>query len=149
MSIGQVLAAIAAVLLLAGAVWRRRRLGFQRTALAIAAGVALAVYASGVLSNLPDLEELIEDVATTLGAWTYLLVGALAFLETGAFVGLVAPGEFTVILGGVIAGQGEINVVVLIGVVWGCAILGDTTSFLIRRRLGRSFLLKHGPRVRI
>ena len=53
---------------------------------------------------------MIEDVAEALGRWTYLLVAALAFLETGAFVGLVAPGEFTVILGGVIAGQGEINV---------------------------------------
>ena len=28
----------------------------------------------------------------------------MAFLETGAFVGLIAPGEFTVIVGGVIAG---------------------------------------------
>src|SRR5918999_1611014 len=145
MSIGQVLAAIAAVLLLAGAVWRRRRLGFQRTALAIAAGVALAVYASGVLSNLPDLEELIEDVATTLGAWTYLLVGALAFLETGAFVGLVAPGEFTVILGGVIAGQGEVELIPLLSLVWACCVLGDSTSFVIGRKLGRAFLIKHGP----
>ena len=29
----------------------------------------------------------------TLGKWTYLLVGVLAFLETGAFVGFIAPGR--------------------------------------------------------
>jgi membrane protein DedA with SNARE-associated domain len=76
-------------------------------------------------------------------------VGVLAFLETGAFVGLVAPGETVVIAGGVVAGQGEIDLVPLIGLVWACAVLGDTTSFFIGRRLGRGFLERHGPKVRI
>ena len=69
----------------------------------------------------------------------------MAFLETGAFVGLVAPGETVVIAGGVIAGQGEIELIPLIGLVWVCAVLGDTTSFYIGRRLGRGFLERHGP----
>ena len=73
----------------------------------------------------------------------------MAFLETGAFVGLIAPGETVVIAGGVIAGQGTIELLPLIGLVWVCAILGDTTSFYIGRRLGRGFLEKHGPRVKI
>ena len=149
MSTGQVVAAVAAVLLLAGAVWRRKRLGLERTGLAVAVAVALGVYASGLLSHLPDPEKLIEDVATTLGSWTYLLVGGMAFLETGAFVGLVAPGEFTVILGGVIAGQGEVQLIPLVSLVWICCVLGDSTSFLIGHRLGRAFLVKHGPRVKI
>ena len=73
----------------------------------------------------------------------------MAFLETGAFVGLIAPGETVVIAGGVIAGQGEIDLLPLIGLVWVCAVLGDTTSFFIGRRLGRNFLERHGPRVKI
>ena len=48
-----------------------------------------------------------------------------------------------------IAGQGEIELIPLIGVVWLCAVLGDTTSFYIGRRLGRGFLREHGPRVKI
>ena len=47
-----------------------------------------------------NLEELLQDVSDILGAWTYLLAGLLAFLETGAFVGLVVPGETFVILAG-------------------------------------------------
>jgi undecaprenyl-diphosphatase len=123
----------------------RRRL----IVIAAIAAAAIAIYASGVLSDIPDIETLIEDVAQALGRWTYALVGALAFLETGAFVGLVAPGEFTVILGGVIAGQGEINVLLLLAITWLAAFLGDTTSFMIGARLGRGFLEKHGPRVKI
>jgi undecaprenyl-diphosphatase len=118
-------------------------------AIVVLVAAAIAVYASGVLSEIPDIETLIEDIAQALGKWTYALVGALAFLETGAFVGLIAPGEFTVILGGVIAGQGEINVLLLLAITWLSAFLGDTTSFMIGSRLGRGFLERHGPRVKI
>jgi membrane protein DedA with SNARE-associated domain/membrane-associated phospholipid phosphatase len=146
---GQIVAAALAVLLAAGAVWRRRDLSGERKLLAGAAVVVLAVYASGVLSELPDPKKVIGDIAEALGPWTYALVGVLAYLETAAFIGLVAPGETVVIAGGVIAGQGEIQLIPLIGLVWICAVLGDTTSFYIGRRLGRGFLERHGPRVKI
>jgi membrane protein DedA with SNARE-associated domain/membrane-associated phospholipid phosphatase len=145
----QIAAAVVAVLIAAGAVWARKRLSRERKLLAGALVIALAVYASGVLSALPDPKKVIEDIAQALGAWTYALVGVLAFLETGAFVGLVAPGETVVIAGGVIAGQGEIDLGPLIGLVWTCAVLGDTTSFYLGRRLGRRFLERHGPKVKI
>ncbi len=109
----------------------------------------VALYAAGALPDLPDPKQTIENVAQALGPWTYLLVSAAAFLETGAFIGLVAPGETTVIVGGVIAGQGEIDLMPLIGLVWASCVLGDTASFFIGRRLGRGFLLRHGPKLRI
>jgi undecaprenyl-diphosphatase len=148
-SAGQIVAAVLAVLLAALAGWQRKKLSGERKLLAAAVVIALAVYASGVLSELPDPKKVIGDVAEALGPWTYAVVGVMAFLETGAFVGLVAPGETVVIAGGVIAGQGEIELIPLIGLVWTCAVLGDTTSFYIGRRLGRDFLERHGPRVKI
>jgi membrane protein DedA with SNARE-associated domain/membrane-associated phospholipid phosphatase len=149
MSATEIIAAAAAVLVVAFVAWRWRRLSFERKAIGVALALALGVYASGVLSALPDPKKVIEDIAQALGPWTYALVAVLAFLETGAFVGLVAPGETVVIAGGVIAGQGEIQLLPLIGVVWVCAVLGDTTSFYIGRRLGRRFLERHGPRFKI
>jgi membrane protein DedA with SNARE-associated domain/membrane-associated phospholipid phosphatase len=113
---------------------------------AIAAAVLVGYYfLSRELGHL-DLQGLLEDVSDTLGAWTYLLVGAFAFAETGAFVGLVIPGETVMLLGGAVAGQGAISIYLLIGVAWFAAWLGDTTSFFIGRRLGREFVLEHGPR---
>ena len=148
---GQVVAAVAAVALLALVVRARRRkkLGGERFVLAIVLVIGLGVYASGVLDNLPDAKKMIEDLAKALGKGTYALVGVMAFLETGAFVGLIAPGEFTVIIGGVIAGQGTISVILLLGIVWSCCVLGDSASFFVGRRLGRSFLERHGPRFKI
>jgi membrane protein DedA with SNARE-associated domain/membrane-associated phospholipid phosphatase len=149
MDVREMIAAVAAALVVAYVVWRWRRLSLERKAIGIVVALALGVYATGVLSELPDPKEVIGDIAEALGPWTYALVGVLAFLETGAFVGLVAPGETVVIAGGVIAGEGTISLLPLIAIVWVCAILGDTTSFFIGRRLGRSFLEKHGPRVKI
>lgn len=96
-----------------------------------------------------DLEQALEDISDALGEWTYAAVGALAFLETGAFVGLVFPGETAVILAGAIAGNGTTSIVLTIAIVWFSAWLGDSASFYIGTRLGRDFILRHGHRVRI
>jgi membrane protein DedA with SNARE-associated domain/membrane-associated phospholipid phosphatase len=137
-----------AVVLAAFLVWRRRRL--EPTLIAGGAIVAVGslVYGLGVV-HLPNLEHTLIRVGETLGAWTYLLVGALAFLETGAFVGLVAPGETALLLGGLVAGQGKIDVITLIAIVWAAAVAGDLTSFFLGRRLGRKFLVRHGPKIQI
>lgn len=133
---------IAGLLAIALLVLRRRlsRVQFVLVALVV---VWFAVRGAGLV-RLPDLEETAKDVGPALGAWTYLVVGVMAFLETAFFVGLVAPGEFTVIVGGFIAGQGVVDVFVLGAIVFVCAAAGDTTSFLLGRKLGRGFLLRHG-----
>jgi len=119
----------------------------KRLVLAVVAAAVIFGYylLSQKLGHL-DLHNLLEEVSNTLGAWTYLLVGVFAFAETGAFVGLVVPGETVMLLGGAVAGQGAIDVYLLIAVAWFAAWAGDTTSFFIGRRLGRDFVLQHGPR---
>lgn len=96
-----------------------------------------------------DLQTLLDDFANFLGAWTYLLVAVLSFLETGAFVGLLVPGETALLVAGAVAGQGVINVYLLIAIAWIFAVLGDTVSFYLGHRLGRAFIIKHGDRVGI
>jgi len=125
------------------------RRGKRITIALVAAAVIGVYYTISRLVPHNDLQQLLEDVSNTLGAWTYLLVGTFAFLETGAFVGLVVPGETVMLLGGAVAGQGAIDIYLLIAIAWFSAWAGDTTSFFIGRRLGRGFVLKHGPRVGI
>ncbi len=125
-----------------------RRLSKTQLVLGALLAAWFAVSGTGLV-HLPDVEESAKKVGPTLGAWTYLLVGTMAFLETAFFLGLIAPGEFSVILGGFIAGQGEVNVWALGALVWACAFSGDVTSYLLGRRLGRDFLLRHGPRFKI
>jgi membrane protein DedA with SNARE-associated domain/membrane-associated phospholipid phosphatase len=121
---------------------RRKRLLLAVLAAAIAAGYYLL---SRVIPH-DELQGLLEDVSNALGAWTYLLVGVFAFAETGAFVGLVVPGETVMLLGGAVAGQGAISIYLLIAIAWFSAWAGDTTSFFLGRRLGREFVMRNGPR---
>ena len=139
---------ILAALVVVWLVVRRAKVSKLQVALAAVVIAVLVVYGTGLVKP-PNFEHLIEDIGRKLGRWTYVLVGVMTFLETGAFLSFVAPGEFTILFGGLIAGQGRINVIVLIAVVWTCAVLGDTTSFFIGRKLGRNFLLRHGERVKI
>ncbi len=112
----------------------------------VVAAVGFAAVTAGLVPT-PDLEHALTDLSETLGAWTYALVAALAFLETGAFVGLVAPGETAIVLGGVVAAQGEISLPLMLVFAWTAAALGDLVSFLLGRHLGRSFLITRGPRL--
>jgi membrane-associated protein len=116
--------------------------------LAALAAVGFALTLAGVI-QLPDLDKALTDLSDTLGAWTYALVAGLAFLETGAFVGLVAPGETAVVLGGVVAARGGVDLVPMLLLVWMAAALGDLASFMLGRRLGRRFLVARGPQLGI
>ncbi|MDQ5834555.1 MAG: DedA family protein [Actinomycetota bacterium] len=107
---------------------------------------AFAAFVTGFV-QLPDLEAVLTDVSSTLGTWTYALVAGLAFLETGAFVGLVAPGETAIALGGVVAAEGDVELALMLPIAWVAAALGDLASFWLGTRLGRRFLVAHGPRL--
>ena len=73
----------------------------------------------------------------------------MAAAETAAFLGFIAPGEFTIILGGVLAGEGTLSIQLLIGIVWVSIVIGDSIGFLIGHKYGRNLLVKHGPKIRL
>jgi len=122
---------------------RRARIALLAGGLLAAATLAAVV--SGVV-RLPDLEGALTDLSDTLGPWTYALVAALAFAETGAFIGLLAPGETAIVLGGVVAAHGDISLPAMIAIAWVAAAGGDLASFTLGKRLGRRFVITRGPR---
>jgi membrane protein DedA with SNARE-associated domain len=140
MSLG--ILAIAAVLAAAAVIRREHITRSARCVLSVIV-VALIVAGSGLV-QFPTVTEMVRDGTDVLGDLTYLVVGAFAFAESGAFVGLVAPGEIIVVLGGVTAGHGTIALPTLIIVVWACALSGDLVAYTLGRRFGRGLLVRHG-----
>jgi undecaprenyl-diphosphatase len=138
----------AAALGAAALAYRWRRLSTRMRVAAVLGVLALAVWGSGAV-HPPKLETIATDIGATLGSYTYVVVGLMALLETGAGLGLIAPGELAIVIGGVTAGQGHTSLPLLIAVVWVCAFTGDLITYTLGRRLGRDFLLRHGSLIRL
>jgi hypothetical protein len=69
--------------------------------------------ASGVIPT-PHVGTFLADTTSSIGGWMYVVVAALAFLETAAFVGLLGPGEMAVVVGGVAAAEEEVELLAMI-----------------------------------
>jgi membrane-associated protein len=121
----------------------------RRTAATFVVTIAAVAAVGTVVGGMIDPASWLFDAIDSLGAWMYVVVAAFAFLETGGFVGLLVPGETAVIVGGVAAGRGQIDLAPFIALVGMAALCGDITGFLLGRRLGEPFLDKQGARLGI
>ncbi len=86
------------------------------------------------------MTSLANEILSLHGPLVYGLVAALAFGEAAVLLGFVLPGETAVILGGVIASQGNVNVVLMIVVAAAAAIAGDSVGYEVGRLAGPRLL---------
>ncbi len=70
----------------------------------------------------------------------YGLVVLLVFGEAALFVGFVLPGETTVLVAGVVASQGNINIDVLCILVVLAAVVGDSVGYAVGHHFGDRLL---------
>jgi membrane-associated protein len=100
-----------------------------------------------LLASLLDLflhlDEHLANVINQYGAWTYGLLFAVIFLETGFVVTPFLPGDSLLFAAGTFAALGALNVYFLAGLLMLAAILGDTVNYSIGRYLGdRAYNIK-------
>jgi membrane-associated protein len=89
------------------------------------------------LRALTDPERLIHLLTTFLAGWLgYALLFGVVFSETGLLVGFFLPGDSLLFTVGVVAGAGNLNIVVVIVVLMAAAMIGDSTGYLIGRQTG-------------
>jgi membrane protein DedA with SNARE-associated domain len=86
------------------------------------------------------------------GPVAYTVIAALVFGEAAVFIGFVLPGETAVVIGGVLAATGRLQLPVLLVLVVVAAILGDTVGYEVGRHLGTRALAtrplrRHRPRI--
>src|SRR6202521_2799318 len=67
-----------------------------------------------------------------------LLVCVIVFIETGFFVGFFLPGDSLLVIAGVFAGNGNLNLAKLLLLVPLCAIVGDQIGYWIGRQAGQA-----------
>ncbi len=86
------------------------------------------------------------DLAARVEHWGYAFLFLVAMLESGAFVGLLVPGESLVLLAGFLCAQGILDTGMVMFVVAAGAAIGDSIGYLLGRLLGRPGLVRFGAR---
>jgi membrane-associated protein len=74
------------------------------------------------------------DLVANASGWAYAILFALAFLD--ALIPIV-PSETSVITAGVVASQGDLNLMLVVAFAAGGAIAGDNTAYFVGWRYGR------------
>ena len=73
----------------------------------------------------------------------YLIIGAIVFVETGILLGFFLPGDSILFSAGLVAAaHGNINIVIVVTVIFLAAFFGDQVGFVIGRVYGRPYLEK-------
>lgn len=81
-----------------------------------------------------------------VGAWSYLVIFLVTFAETGVVLAPMLPGDSMLFATGLLAGRGDLNILLLLSVYLGAAIGGYTFNFWVGNKLGAWFLEKYGER---
>jgi membrane-associated protein len=90
-----------------------------------------------------------EQFASIAPFVLYLLIGTIVFVETGILLGFFLPGDSILFSAGLVAAaHGEVNIVILVTVIFIAAFFGDQIGFVLGRLVGRPYLERHSsPRM--
>jgi len=89
------------------------------------------------------LDKYLQAIIDQYGAWTYGILFAVIFVETGLVVMPFLPGDSLLFAAGTFAALGSLNIWALMGLLMIAAILGDAVNYSIGYYLGeRAYNIK-------
>jgi undecaprenyl-diphosphatase len=91
--------------------------------------------------------QLVDRLRPAFETFGYLIVSAGVFLESAILVGLIAPGDVILAIGGAYAANGTLSLPIVLACAIGFGWMGETTGYLIGRRYGDS-LVHRAPLLR-
>jgi len=83
------------------------------------------------------VDQYLDLLIRTFGSWTYVILFAVIFAETGLVVTPFFPGDSLIFVAGAFAAVGSLNVWILFAALALGAIAGDTVNYWIGHSLGR------------
>jgi membrane-associated protein len=81
-------------------------------------------------------ESIVTRIGDAVGAWLYLIAGALTFGEAAILIGLVLPGETALLVAGVFCERGVLSLWIMIPVAVVSAVAGDSVGYEFGRKFG-------------
>jgi membrane-associated protein len=93
-------------------------------------------FIKGLVDLFLHLDKHLNEVIQAYGAWTYLLLFAIVFCETGLVVTPILPGDSLLFAAGAFAASGSLDIWLLCGLLAVAAIAGDALNYRIGRFMG-------------
>lgn len=93
-------------------------------------------------------DKYLPGIIADYGFWTYLILFAIIFCETGLVIMPYLPGDSLLFVAGALAGAGFLNIEALLIILVAAAILGDSLNYWIGHKIGMTLLEKNYSLVR-
>jgi len=85
----------------------------------------------------------LPGIITTYGFWTYFILFAIIFLETGLVVFPYLPGDSLLFVAGALSGAGLLRAEILIPLLIAAAVIGDSVNYWIGHTTGMKVFEKN------
>jgi len=95
-----------------------------------------------VIDIILHFDKYLPGIIDAYGVWTYLILFAIIFCETGLVIFPYLPGDSLLFVGGALAGAGFLSPGILLITLIVAAVLGDSVNYWIGHTLGMKVLEK-------
>lgn len=83
-----------------------------------------------------NVDEYLSHIIQSVGIWTYVIMFAIIFAETGLVVTPLLPGDSLLFALGAFAAKGDLNLWVLMITLFVAAVIGDTVNYHVGKYIG-------------
>jgi len=95
-----------------------------------------------IIDVILHFDKYLPGIIDAYGVWTYLILFAIIFCETGLVIFPYLPGDSLLFVGGALAGAGFLSPGILLITLIVAAVLGDSANYWIGHTLGMKVLEK-------
>jgi len=89
-----------------------------------------------IKDNILNPKVLIDWMLAVLGPWVYFGLFFIVFAETGLAIGFFLPGDSLLVVCGLFAAAGKLNVWLMWGLLFVAAVIGDAVGYYSGRKVG-------------
>ena len=93
-------------------------------------------FVQSVMDLFLHLDDHLSRIITRYGVWTHLILFLIVFAETGLVVTPFLPGDSLLFAAGTFAALGSLDVWLLLALLIGAAVLGDTVNYWVGAWIG-------------
>jgi membrane-associated protein len=91
---------------------------------------------SQIVDIFLHLDKHLNDLVLSYGPLTYGILAAVVFCETGLVITPFLPGDSLLFVAGAIASKGSLDLWLLMGILFVCAVVGDAVNYTIGKMIG-------------